>query len=425
MSTKRTRVIVAGIAGNVMEWYDFAVYGYFAMAIGQHFFPSDDPATSLIASFGAFAAGFLMRPVGSLFFGHVGDKFGRKRALTISVMMMALPTFIIGVLPGHDQIGVAAAVLMVAMRMLQGASVGGEYTTSIAFLAEHSPPARRGFFTSWSIWGAVAGILLGSAVGALFSALLTEQEIMDWGWRLPFLGGILIGVVGFYIRRHVMEEEVVSERPSSPVKESFRLHWRDLLRIAGMSLVGAVAFYMIFIYVASWLQSVVHVSKSRALDINTLNMALMLVIIPIAAIISDRIGRKPVLIVSISGLVLLSYPFFWLMHHDSDVMITLGQMGFTVLAGTLMGVFPAALVEMAPARVRITVMSVGYNLTLGLFGGTAPMLSTWLVETTHRDLSPALYLSAAALVSLVVALSLREGAGLSLSEEVSARPPDT
>jgi len=165
---------------------------------------------------------------------------------------------------------------------------------------------------------------------------------------------------------------------------------------------------------------VVHVSKARALDINTLNMALMLVIIPIAANVSDRIGRKPILVASIGGMALLSYPLFWLMHHDSDTMITLGQMGFTVLAGMYAGVFPAALAEMAPARVRITVMSVGYNLTLGLFGGTTPMLSTWLVETTHRDLSPAFYLSAAALISLGVALSLKESAGSSLSGKTTA-----
>ena len=180
-SSINKKIIRAGIIGNVMEWYDFAIYGYFALIIGKLFFPSSSASTSVIAAFGAFAAGFLMRPIGSLIFGNIGDKLGRKRALLISVLMMAIPTFLIGVLPVHEQIGITAPILLVILRMLQGLSVGGEYTTSVVFLVENSPDGRRGFMASWSGWGAVAGILLGSAIASLITTLLTPVQLATWG----------------------------------------------------------------------------------------------------------------------------------------------------------------------------------------------------------------------------------------------------
>src|SRR4051812_33435683 len=214
----RRRLILAGTAGNIMEWYDFAVYGYFAQVIGRHFFPSHDPVTSLIASFGAFAAGFLMRPLGGVIFGHIGDKIGRKAALTLSVLAMAIPTFLIGVLPDHSQIGAAAAVLLVALRMIQGLSVGGEYTTSVVFLVEGAAPDRRGLAGSWTVFGAVAGILLGSAVGAATTTLLSPEALHSWGWRVPFIVGLFVGLAGLYIRRHIPDSPApASDHRGSPV----------------------------------------------------------------------------------------------------------------------------------------------------------------------------------------------------------------
>jgi MHS family proline/betaine transporter-like MFS transporter len=238
----RRKVIAAGITGNVLEWYDFAVYGFYAPIIAKLFFPSDDPTVSLIASFGAFAAGFLMRPVGGFVFGHIGDRIGRKRALVLSVMLMAVPTGIIGLLPDHASIGVAAAVLMVAMRILQGLSVGGEYTGSIVYLAEHAPTGRRGFFTSWTLFGAVGGILLGSGVSALIANVLTDAQVESWGWRAAFLVGILVGVVGLIVRCHLPEMEAAPEadRPKSPVIEAFTTQWREMTKVVGFNIVNAV-----------------------------------------------------------------------------------------------------------------------------------------------------------------------------------------
>ena len=210
-------LVLAGAAGNVMEWYDFAVYGYFAATIGDHFFPSTDKFTSLIAAFGVFAAGFLMRPLGAVVFGHIGDRVGRKAALTISVLAMAVPTFLIGLLPGYATLGPAAAVLLVLLRMLQGLSVGGEYTTSIVFLVEGAGRNQRGFAGSWSGFGAVGGILLGSAVGALLTATFPQEAVDRWGWRLPFIFSLfLLGIAG-WVRAQLVE---------TPLWEGLRLQNR-------------------------------------------------------------------------------------------------------------------------------------------------------------------------------------------------------
>lgn len=410
----RRRTVLAGLAGNIMEWYDFAVYGYFAPVIGRHFFPSDDPSTSLLAAFGVFAAGFLMRPIGGLVFGHIGDRIGRKAALTLSVLAMAIPTFLIGILPDHAQIGVTASVLLVIFRMVQGLSVGGEYTTSVVFLVEAAAPNRRGFAGSWSVFGAVAGILFGSAVGALITSLLSAAAIQAWGWRVPFILGLGVGLAGLYIRRQIPEPITLQESPKlarSPVLEAFRSEWRAMLQIAGLNVLNAVGFYMAFVYVVTYLKQVVHIRAAAALDINTLNMTILLALVPIAGALSDRLGRKPILLVSTLAVLLLAWPLFWAMHHPSVALIFLGQMGFAVMLGLFLGVVPVTMVEAFPAQVRCSALSIGYNLCLGVLGGTTPMVTAFLIERSHDDLSPAYYMMAAAAVSLGVILSLRETAG--------------
>ncbi len=414
----RRKVIAAGVTGNALEWYDFAVYGFYAPIIGRLFFPSDDPTVSLIASFGAFAAGFLMRPVGGFIFGHIGDKIGRKKALVLSVMLMAIPTGVIGFLPDHATIGVAAAVLMVLMRMLQGLSVGGEYTGSIVYLSEHAPDKKRGFFTSWTLFGAVGGILLGSGVSALISHLLTDAQISDWGWRLAFISGILVGVVGLIVRRHLpdMPEDKSADKPKSPIVEAFRTEWRSMSKVIGFNIVNAVGFYMMFVYVVTWLIKQVAEPRSDALDINTISMAALLVMIPFFGALSDKIGRKPLLMFGAGGIAILGYPLIWLMHHPDFNMILLGQLGFAVLIGAYFGASPATLTEMFPRRVRVSALSVGYNISLAIFGGTTPLIATWLITRSHNDLSIAWYLIGCAVVSFLVLLTLKDGAGKPLPE---------
>ncbi|HEX5105792.1 MAG TPA: MFS transporter [Pirellulaceae bacterium] len=398
------RLIVAGIVGNVMEWYDFAVYGYFATSIGQHFFPSDNPSTSLISAFGAFAAGFLMRPLGGLVFGHIGDHFGRKAALTLSVLAMAIPTFLIGVLPGHQVLGTGSAVLLVVLRMIQGLSVGGEYTTSIVFLFEGAGQKHQGFASSWSGFGAVGGILLGSAVGAVVTGLLPEETVHNWAWRLPFLVGLAVGLAGLYVRGHIPEppRQPREKMGRSPVWDALQTEWRTILRLALLNTVNGIGFYMAFVFLVTYMKSVGGLTEAMALEINTVNMAVLLAMFPLAGWLSDRIGRIPLLVVGIGGMLLFSWPLFWALHHPSAAWSFVGQLGFAVCIGLFGGVIPVAMVEMTPAAVRCSAISIGYNLCVGVLGGTTPMVAAWLMKETRDVLAPAWYLMVAAAISLGV-----------------------
>jgi MHS family proline/betaine transporter-like MFS transporter len=415
MSGTQRKAIVAGIAGNVMEWYDFTVYGYFAAVIGANFFPAGDRVSSLIAAFGVFAAGYLVRPVGGLVFGHVGDRFGRKTALVVSVLAMALPTFFIGLLPTYRQIGIAAPILLTLCRLVQGLSVGGEYTTSLIFLVENAPSGRRGLLGSWGPVGCAGGLLLGSAVGAVLTSWLDLATIADWGWRVPFLLGIGVGLAGFQVRRHMRESDAPeTPRARAPVREAFATEWRTIARITGLALVSGVGWYLCFVYVTTWLRQTEHLAASTAFDINVIAVVLLMVLMPAAGALSDRVGRKPVLLGAMAGLLALGWPLFWLMHHPSPAPALLGQCAFAILIAAIAGAQPAAMVEALPRRVRCSALSFGFGTAMAAFGGTAPLIAIAMIQHTQDDLSPAFYLMAAAAISLLVALGLRETASAPL-----------
>jgi MHS family proline/betaine transporter-like MFS transporter len=417
------RGIVAGVVGNMLEWYDFALFGFFAQQLGAHFFPAGDPTVSLLAAFGTFAAGFLMRPVGGALFGWIGDRFGRKQALIGSVLAMALPSFLIGLLPDTTQIGLAAPVLLILLRMLQGVAVGGEYMASAVFLVEGSEPGRRGFMGSWGPFGASAGTLLGSAAGAIVNAVLPPAAVMAYGWRIPFLVGILVALGGLAIRRHYVER-VPHQAPSEfPLGEAFTRYWRTMLHLIGLTAAISVGFYTTFVYSATWLERTVNVPASTALEINTVAMTLLLVIIPFAGMASDRVGRRRVLVWAAGGLMVLAYPLMALMAQGHPITIFGGQVGLALLVGANGAVLPAAMAELAPWRVRCTVLSVGYNVSLAILGGTTPMVAAWLVSRTQVNLSPAVYLAAAAGVTFIAALMLPKTALHRMTTEFeSVRP---
>ncbi len=366
-SAPTRKVIAAGMIGNVLEWYDFAIYGYFAASIGRHFFPREDPVAQLLAAFGVFAVGYLVRPIGGALIGHIGDRYGRRTALTVSVTAMAIPTFLIGLLPGYDTVGLLAPIALILLRMAQGLSVGGEYTSSMVFLVERAPVGRRGLMGAFTCCGTTVGILLGSAVGAATAAMMTTETLDAWGWRIPFLLGIVVGVAGFFLRRHVIEAAPLERGERSPVVETLRDHWRLVVRLAGLSVFNAVSFYVMFVYVASWLQTADGIAPAHALEINTISMTLMLPVLLASGWLSDRFGRKPILVFS------------------------------TVLV-----------VESAPARIRCTAVALGYNLCLGVIGGLTPLVATWLVERTQDELAPAYLIMAAAVVSFAAVLCFKE-----------------
>ena len=408
-ASTRRRAIIAGIVGNVMEWYDFAVYGYFATVIGSQFFPAKNPTSSLIAAFGVFAAGFLMRPLGSLVFGHFGDKLGRRLALTASVTVMAVPTFLIGLLPTYRQAGLIAPLLLVLLRMVQGLSVGGEYTTSGVFLVEQAEPERRGFLGSFVPLGATFGVLLGSAVSAAVTTLLDRGSVNSWGWRLVFLLGLVVGLAGVMIRRQLADDRTAPgglPPATAPIREAFHTHWRAILQVVGLNAAGAVAYYMCFVFVTTYLRRIDFIAASTALDINTLALlALAATIVPMG-MLSDRVGRRPVLLAATGGLFVLALPLFWMLHHRQTAIVLLGQIVFALLNAAYWGPNTAMMVELAPGRARCTVLSVGYNLVLAVLGGATPMAAVYLIQRSDYDLSPAALVMVTAAISFLVITSL-------------------
>ncbi|MGD2033338.1 MAG: MFS transporter [Gammaproteobacteria bacterium] len=399
------RIVFSGLIGNTMEWYDFSVYGYFAAIIAPQFFPSSSPAVSLIAAFGAFAAGFLVRPLGGLVFGRIGDLVGRRRALFLSVLAMAVPTVLIGCLPTYEHIGILAPILIVALRIVQGLSVGGEYTSSLIFLAEHAPPQRRARTAMWGMWGATAGILLGSGVGALVAQLLEEEQLFSWGWRIPFLLGAVVAVTGILVRRAIHTQPTTSGS-DNPVRDAFTTHLGAVVKVALLNVANGVGFYAVFVYAVTYIKNVDGLDESMGLNLNTLSMAALLLILPVTAALSDRFGRKPLVILGAASLAFGAIPLFHLLHHSDPAMILMGELGFVLGLGLLAGGLAAANVEMMPAPIRCTGLAFAYNASIGWFGGTTPLIAAWLIVETADPIAPGYWVAAAGGVSLLAALVL-------------------
>jgi MFS transporter, MHS family, proline/betaine transporter len=412
----RRRVIIAGMAGNILEWYDFSVYGFFAESIGENFFPSHSRTTSLMEAFAVFAAGFLMRPFGALLFGHLGDREGRERALTLSVLAMAVPTFLIGLLPTYSEVGVAATIAMVVLRLVQGLSVGGEYTTSVVFMVERAPSDRRGMTGAFGVAGAFAGVMLGSAVGWMVAELMPAAALSQWGWRIPFLCGITIGLAGWLLRRELSADASAPKVAPPPLGAVLRGYWTTILQVTAYKALDAVGFYLMFVYATTYLTEIVGLSKGHAMAINTLGMAAALIALPIAGALSDRFGRKPLAFASAVAVLLMAHPLFHLLWHPELRVPLAGQMGFAMIIALFQGVAPAAAVEAFPAQVRCVGVAVSHNLCMAVLGGTAPMVATYLIARTHNELSPPYYLMAAAAISAIMVLTMRETARAPLAE---------
>ena len=418
MSSQRLeyRQVYAGAVGNVLEWYDFAVYGFLAPLIGKVFFPSGDPVTSLLAAYGAMAVGYASRPLGSILFGHLGDRIGRKPALILSMTMMGGATLGIAVLPGHAEIGATAAVLLLLLRGLQGISVAGEYGTSAVLLVERAPADRRGLVGGWVMAACNLGFLMGSAVGALVSTVLGEAAMAAWGWRVPFFLGALIAVHVLVMRRSLDESPLPRDGvPALPAVEALRHHYRTIGMIVCLVLPVAVTFYMCFVYASSYLTERMHFSTARALDITTLALALQVIVAPFAGHLADRHGRRPLMLFATIASLLATWPLWWAMHQPGMAWVIFAQLSFALLNGVGWSLTVPIMVELVPARVRVSAGGIAFNLCLGLFGGTAPWVATYLVARTADDFMPAWYMMAAALAALLATLRMPEMAGRPLA----------
>ena len=404
-SNTDSRQILGGTVGNVLEWYDFAVYGFLAPIMSPLFFPADSGLTGLMKTYGIFAAGYLMRPIGGVIFGYVGDRLGRKTALQWSIAMMAIPTVLIGLLPVHASIGSTAAVLLILLRLIQGISVGGELIGSMSYLVETAPENRRGLAGSWSVCGGVSGILLGSLVASVLGGLLGEEAMNEWGWRVPFLLGVVIFAIGGWLRRTLVEsadfENANADEPNAtlPLIAVLRDMPGRVMHLSISILLFATSFYLLFVWMPTYLSKMVTPPVQHALDVNTAAMVFLLIMIPLGGRLSDSIGRKPVMLTATVLMGLLVYPAFLILDQGVMLYALAIQLLFAVLLGLIQGPLPAFMVECFPVKVRYTAIGLSYNITLAIFGGTAPLVSTWLIQTTGDLASPAIYLVVLAIIS--------------------------
>jgi MHS family proline/betaine transporter-like MFS transporter len=402
--------------GNCVEWFDFAVYGFLATYIGANFFPSDNPTASLLATFAVFGAAFFVRPLGGLVFGPIGDKLGRQRVLALVIILMSAASFAIGLLPTYATIGIWAPILLVFLRLLQGFSVGGEYGGAGSFVAEYSPDERRGYMVSWLMVSTLIGFLMGSVVVTALSALISEDAMSSWGWRIPFLIAGPLGIVGLYIRLRLEETpefralETTGEVAQAPLKEAFVENWRQILQVAGIAIIHNVGFYMVFTYMPTYFSTELGFGQTASFVSIVLAGLTGLVLVPPLGALSDRVGRKPLLLTACACFALLTYPLFVLMNTGNLVAAILAHLALAVIEAIFISTSIAVMTELFPTRVRYGGYSIGYNFSVAIFGGSAPFLATWLISVTGNPLSPAFYVIFAAVATLLTVLTVRETA---------------
>jgi len=388
----KNKVMISGMLGNGLEWYDYALYGHMSIVFSKLFFPSEDASFSLILTFLTFAVGFLSRPLGAIVFGRIGDKYGRKKALVTSMILMAVPTGCIGLLPTYEMVGVAAPIALLIIRILQGLSLGGAYSGSISYVVEHAPADQRSTVGSVIKVSLVLGFLFGSLVSTLVASVLSEEAFYSWGWRLPFFVGVGIGFVGYYIRHHGEESPVYEKAKKdgtlskSPVRDTFCKYPLKMVQAFMAYLFVTVPFYVVAIYMIAYTKNHLGLPESDALLINSIAMASMLILIYPAARMGDKIGRRPVLLSAIVAMLLVTYPVFTLMQTGTFMNILIGQCVLAVIIGWYLATIPATLVELFPTSIRYTGMSLAYNFC-AILGGFTPSLAEYLIKSSGNNMS--------------------------------------
>lgn len=413
------RSVAAGAVGVFVHWFDWAAYAYLASTIASVFFPAGNSTAGLLAVFGVFAVSFGIRPIGALIFGPLGDKIGRKRTLSVVIFVMSGATLVIGLLPGYSTIGIAAPILLVLLRLLQGLAAGGEFGSAASFLAEYAPRRRRGFGVSWLEVGSLLGFLAGSFVFLLLSVGLTGPQLASWGWRVPFLIAAPLGVIGFVIRSKIEDTpeyralEATDNVPRSPVRELFRHNKKQLLQAAGLMTMMHVPFYAVLTYLVTYETDYLGHSSGSAAALSTVISLVGLFLVPFFGRLSDRVGRRPVLIGAGAALFVLAIPAYLLMRTGL-VGTWIGGLALGTILAAILGTYAVWSAEIFPTRTRQSGLSIAYNITAALFAGTVPYLMTVLISATGSTLVPGPYLMVAAAVGLIAAFSMRETVGTPL-----------
>ncbi|MFJ5674685.1 glycine betaine/L-proline transporter ProP [Streptomyces sp. NPDC093097] len=419
------RAVSAAALGNAMEWFDFGVYSYIAVTLGHVFFPSGNPTAQLLSTFGTFAAAFLVRPLGGMFFGPLGDRIGRQKVLAITMIMMAVGTFAIGLIPSYATIGVGAPILLLVARLVQGFSTGGEYGGASTFIAEYAPDKKRGFLGSWLEFGTLAGYVGGAGLVTLMTALLSTDDLHSWGWRIPFLIAGPMGVIGLYLRMRLEEtpafarlekEAHAKEKARREAEKRIGLRqmvfgqWRAMLLCVGLVLVFNVTDYMLLSYMPSYLTSELKYDETHGLLVILAVMVAMMCAQPFVGKLSDRFGRRPVIATGCVGFLVLSVPAMLLIRQGSLAAIALGLGALGLLLVCFTAAMPSALPALFPTKVRYGSLSIAFNISVSLFGGTTPLVVTALIGATGNKMMPAYYMMAAAVIGGIAVLLMSETA---------------
>ena len=408
------RAASACFIGNFVEWFDYAAYGYLAVVIAAVFFPTENALVGLMSAYAVFALSFMVRPIGGIFWGYIGDKYGRRPALSWSILIMTLSTVCIALLPGYASIGFAAPVLLLLFRLIQGFSASGEYAGASAFLAEYAPKNKRGFYTSLVPASTSAGLLLGSLMVAGMYAFMSTENLHSWGWRIPFLLAAPLGLIGRYIRLRLQETPEFAQQQNNhvekntPIVELFRNHRKAMLIAFCVACLNAVAFYLILSYMPTYMSTELGMGKTESFIAATLSLVTYICFIFFMGSISDKIGRKKMLIIASSVFILGTVPLFSALQGAQFWGIVAIQVAFGFMLAMNDGSLPALLSELFPTDVRYSGFAFTFNCANALLGGTAPLMATWLIQQTHSTMAPAWYLIAVAMVSLVALFSIKK-----------------
>lgn len=417
----RFKSIFRSSIGNILEWYDFGLFAIYSPLLSRLFFPAEDSKVALLATFSIFAVGFLCRPLGALLFGYLGDRSGRVKTLRLSILMISIPTLLLGLLPTYAQIGIIAPLLFTLIRIWQGISLGGEYSGNLIYLAETAPKKYRATITSLAGTGANFGILFAIIIGGMTSNIFTETVFKQWGWRLPYLlSGIIC--IFIYATRLQMEETPIFDQlkknnqlAQNPIKTMFRKDLLYVLRTLGLVCMGSTFYYFSFIYIPVFLLEHEHLSLFKTTNLMAYYMAAMLIFVPCAGRLCDYLGRRKLLLFNAFLIILIVIPGFYLLKKHDLTTILVVMTIFTLASSLEQGATSVAVVENYPVRVRYTGLSLGYNMGTSIFGGTAPLVCEWLLIRTHNMLAPAIYVCLCAIVTgLVVFFFTKETKDINL-----------
>ncbi|MBK2125931.1 MFS transporter [Fangia hongkongensis] len=409
----KTKNIIASFCGSVSEWYEFVVYAFCAPFLAPLFFPAENQFVSILAVYGAFAAGFLMRPLGAIVFGYFGDKYGRQKTVSIAVILIGLPTVVMGIMPTYHQIGIIAPIILILVRMLQGLSVGGQFTGSAVFINEHIGIQRRYFGAGITFAGAFFGMLLAAAVGALLTSFLNDQQLANWGWRIPFILGIFVAILGYYLKKHTSETpqfeklKLHNALAKNPILETFKTQKLGMLLGFFICWLTPLIVYQLFIFMPTYAHHYLHIDLHYALEINAVGMMILAVFTIIWGYVADYTGFYKVMSIA-AILLIIASPLLYFLMHSMPQSFFIVQILFAILGAGFIGPVMGMLSHLFTINTRYSALSISYNLGFGIFGGSAALFSMYLIEKTAVIWSPGIYLSLAAIISLI-ALTIARG----------------